>query len=58
MFGTDIHDREGVRYLREMLPRPFNGFTGDAESYTSAIHRGHGKHVAAAIRQLSKDIHG
>ena len=56
--------KKGVQYLAARLPGKLkgsqdkNGYFLSHYRYAVAIHEGAGKHVAAAIRQLSKDIHG
>ena len=62
MSGQDIDGKEWhdtyLRWLVIHLPKPFGGHTGDSATYTREINNGRGDKVAAAIRQLSKDIHG
>lgn len=57
VIGSTAYDTY-LGWLAEYLPNPFGGYSLEWPRYTAAIHEGNGKHVAAAIRQLSKDIHG
>jgi len=49
----DVANCNGVKWLGDNLPRPFNGTDRCGRFYyTKAIDTGRGKEVAAAIRSL------